>query len=88
LFGVGLPAAFDLDALHAEHEVVTRPVLALTGGEHDTWSEMTADEVEERLAHLPNARHRVVEGAGHYVHLERPDVVLAEVGAFLDEVGP
>jgi pimeloyl-ACP methyl ester carboxylesterase len=88
LFGVGMPAAFDIDALHAEHEVVTRPVLVLTGSEHDTWSEMTPEEVDERLTHLPTARHRVVEGAGHYVHLERPDVVVAEVRAFLDEVGP
>jgi pimeloyl-ACP methyl ester carboxylesterase len=88
VFGVGLPAAFDLDALHAEHEVVTCPVLALTGAEHDTWSEMTPDEVDDRLTHLPTARHHVVDGAGHYVHLERPDAVVAEVAAFLDEVGP
>ncbi len=88
LFGVGLPAAFDLDALHAEHEAVTCPVLVLTGAEHDTWSEMTPEEVDERLTHLHDARHHVVEGAGHYVHLERPDVVVAEVATFLGEVGP
>lgn len=88
LFGVGLPAAFDVDALHAEHEAVTTPVLVLTGAEHDTWSEMTPDELAERLRHLPTARHHVVDGAGHYVHLERPDVVVAEVAAFVDEVGP
>ena len=88
MFGVGLPAAFDLDALHAEHEAVVTPVLVLTGEEHDTWSEMTPEELSDRLTHLPTARHHVVPGAGHYVHLERPDVVLAEIGAFLREVGP
>jgi pimeloyl-ACP methyl ester carboxylesterase len=88
MFGVGLPAAFDLEALHAEHEAVVAPVLALTGGEHDTWSEMTPEELEQRLTHLPTARHHVVEGAGHYVHLERPDAVVAEIAAFVREVGP
>lgn len=88
LFGVGFPAAFDLDALHAEHEAVDVPVLVLTGAEHDTWSEMTAEEVAERLTHLPTARHHVVAGAGHYVHLERPDVVLAEIRTFVGEVDP
>jgi pimeloyl-ACP methyl ester carboxylesterase len=87
LFGVGFPAAFDLEALHAEHEVVRCPVLVLTGAEHDTWSEMTPDEVADRLAHLPDVRHHVVDGAGHYVHLERPDVVVAEVAAFLRAMG-
>jgi pimeloyl-ACP methyl ester carboxylesterase len=88
VFGVGLPAAFDLDALHAEHEAVQAPVLVLTGGEHDTWSEMTDEELAERLTHLPTARHHVVDGAGHYVHLERPDVVVTEIRAFLGEIGP
>ena len=87
MFGVGLPAAFDLDALHAEHEVVTAPVLALTGAEHDTWSEMTTEEVEDRLSHLPDVRHHVVAGAGHYVHLEQPEAVVAEIAAFVREVG-
>jgi pimeloyl-ACP methyl ester carboxylesterase len=26
-------------------------------------------------AHLPKARHSVIEGAGHAVHLEKPDDV-------------
>jgi pimeloyl-ACP methyl ester carboxylesterase len=88
LFGVGFPAAFDVDALHAEHEAVRRPVLALTGAEHDTWSEMTPDELEERLTHLSDVRHQIVEGAGHYVHLEQPEAVLAAVAGFVAEVGP
>jgi pimeloyl-ACP methyl ester carboxylesterase len=87
LFGVGFPAAFDLEALRAEHEVVRCPVLALTGAEHDTWSEMTPDELADRLGDLADVRHHVVEGAGHYVHLERPHAVVAEVAAFLAAVG-
>jgi pimeloyl-ACP methyl ester carboxylesterase len=30
----------------------------------------------------------VVEGAGHYVHLEQPAIVVDAIDAFLDEVGP
>lgn len=36
--------------------------------------------------HLPRARLEVVERAGHYVMLERPDVVNSLVGEFLREV--
>jgi pimeloyl-ACP methyl ester carboxylesterase len=49
---------------------------------------MTDEELAERLTHLPTARHHVVDGAGHYVHLERPDVVVTEIRAFLGEIGP
>lgn len=86
MFNVGLPGDFDVDHLHAEHELVRCPVLVLTGGEDDTWSDMSAEEIEDRLGHLSDARHRVVEGAGHYVHIEQPEAVLAAIDAFLDEV--
>jgi len=87
LFGVGFPGEFDIEHLHAEHEQVTVPVLVLTGAEHDTWSDLSADELEQRLEHLRDARHVVVENAGHYIHIEQPDAVLAAIAAFLDEVG-
>jgi pimeloyl-ACP methyl ester carboxylesterase len=83
MFSAGLPGDFDLAFLYAEFEMVTTvPVLVLTGSEHDTWSEMTADEVADRVAHLPTAVHRVIEGAGHYVHVEQPDAVLAAIAGF------
>ncbi|HUF33100.1 MAG TPA: alpha/beta hydrolase [Acidimicrobiales bacterium] len=87
MFNIGLPGDFDLDQLNAEHEMVACPVLVLTGAEHDTWSEMSDDELAQRLAHLVDARHVVVEGAGHYVHVEQPDAVATAVAAFLAEVG-
>lgn len=88
MFSVGLPDDFDLGYLEAQHEMVRCPVLVLTGGEHDTWSDMTPEEVAERLSGLRDARHHVIEGAGHYVHIESPDVVLAEVTTFLDTAFP
>ena len=86
LFGVGLPADFGLEHLEAEHAMVPCPVLVLTGTEHDTWSDLTDEEIAERVARMPGGRHRVVDGAGHYLHVEAPDAVLAEITAFLDEV--
>ena len=85
-FNIGLPGPFDLSYLEAEHALLHTPTLVLTGGEHDTWSEMSPEEVEERLALLPTARHAVIAGAGHYVHIEQPDAVMAAVTAFVAEV--
>ena len=86
LFSVGLPDDFDIDHLHAEHALVRCPLLVLSGGEHDTWSELSPEATAERLASLGDVRHVVVAGAGHYVHVEQPDAVMAAITAFLDEV--
>ncbi|MEA3076074.1 MAG: hypothetical protein QOF60_982 [Actinomycetota bacterium] len=84
MFSAGLPGDFDLAYLYAEFEMVTSvPVLVLTGSEHDTWSEMTDDEVADRVSHLPTAVHRVIDGAGHYVHVEQPEAVLAAIAEFV-----
>jgi pimeloyl-ACP methyl ester carboxylesterase len=87
LFSVGLPGEFGVEHVKAEYAMASCPALVLTGGEHDTWSELTADEVAARLSSLRSAEHVVVEGAGHYVHIEQPDAVLREVERFLAAVG-
>jgi pimeloyl-ACP methyl ester carboxylesterase len=87
VFGVGLPGSFGIEHLDAEHELVECPVLALTGSEHDTWSDLDDAEVARRVANL-RARHEVIVGAGHYLHVEDPDAVLDAVARFLDEVDP
>lgn len=87
MFSVGMPDDFSIDHLYAEFEDTRCPVLAITGGEHDTWSDLSDEELATRLGYIPNARHHIVEGAGHYVHIERPDEVLRLVTAFLDELG-
>ncbi|MGC8917754.1 alpha/beta fold hydrolase [Streptomyces sp. PG2] len=59
---------------------VRTPVLALHG-ERDRVSPV---EVSERLAEaLPNGRLRVVAGAGHWIHVDRPDEFCELVGEFL-----
>jgi 2-hydroxymuconate-semialdehyde hydrolase len=56
------------------------PVLALHG-ERDRVSPV---EVSERLvAHLPDGHLHVVAGAGHWIHVDRPDEFTKLVGEFL-----
>ena len=86
MFSVGMPDDFSLEHLYAEFESVRCPMLVITGGEHDTWSDLSDDDLAARLAHVPHARHHVVGGAGHYVHIEQPDEVLRLITAFLAEV--
>ena len=67
--------------------IVTAPVLALMSSEPDTWSDLDADEIERRIALFPDARWRSIPGAGHYVHIEQPQLVLGEIESFLSELG-
>lgn len=69
----------------AQYEMVDRPVLVLTGTEADAWTGLPADELRQRLAAL-GARHLVVDGTGHYVHIERPDTVVDALVRFAAEV--
>lgn len=56
------------------------PTLLIAGALDDRYAGIAA-----AMAHvLPEARLEVVEGAGHAVHLERPDRFASLVGAFLD----
>jgi 2-hydroxymuconate-semialdehyde hydrolase len=70
---VGGPPRVDLAKL-------TTPVLALHG-ERDRVSPV---EVSERLVDaLPHGRLHVVAGAGHWIHVDRPDEFCKLVGEFL-----
>jgi len=87
MFGIGIPSEFSHEMLRAELSSVRCPVLVLTGDEEDTWRELSDEEVAERVGWL-RARHEVVPGTGHYVHLEDPDTTMAHIETFLAEVGP
>jgi pimeloyl-ACP methyl ester carboxylesterase len=86
VFGVGLPNAFDIDLLDAELSGVACPLLVLMGTEPDMWSDLPHDERERRISMFADARLIEVAGAGHYVHLEQPDVVVGHIASFLAEV--
>ena len=48
------------------------PMLAITGSEKDTWGPLPEEIVGPRLARVPNLTRVTIEGAGHFVHMERP----------------
>jgi pimeloyl-ACP methyl ester carboxylesterase len=80
---LGTPGPFSEDVLLAQYATLNRPVLALTGSEPDQWSFLAAEDRARRLATLPDATHHVVDGAGHYIHVERPDATIAHLERFL-----
>lgn len=86
-FNVNIPEGFRREIITGEFQRMSRPLLALTGGEEDMWSETSAAEIAERISIFADARHHAVPGGGHYLHLEQPDLVMAHIEDFLDEVG-
>lgn len=48
------------------------PMLAITGSEQDTWGPMPEAIVGPRLAGVKRLQRAVIDGAGHFVHIERP----------------
>jgi pimeloyl-ACP methyl ester carboxylesterase len=85
---IDMPSPFGYEQLLAQHRLVGCPVLVLTGDEPDTWNEVHGDELQRRIANIPDARLVHVPGTGHYVHIEDPDSTMRAIEAFVGEVGP
>lgn len=49
------------------------PMLAVVGGVPDTWGPLPEPMLSKRLAHVPRLDRAVVEGAGHFMHIEKPE---------------
>jgi pimeloyl-ACP methyl ester carboxylesterase len=86
-FQAGVPSDFDVEMLEVEMRMVRCPVLVLMGTEPDTWRDLSPEVEEERAGWLSGRLVRVPD-AGHYVHLEQPDLVVEEILGFVAEVGP
>jgi pimeloyl-ACP methyl ester carboxylesterase len=87
LSNVGVDTSPDVQALQAASAAPPPlPTLYLHGR---TDGCMAADLAADAAAHLPTAGSRVeiVDGAGHFLHLERPDVVNGLIAGFLAEEG-
>lgn len=84
----GLAAALEglgtgtLPSLWDALETVDVPTLILAGG----LDEKFADIGRTMHARLPHSRLTIVDGAGHRVHLERPDAWLEAVATFDEEL--
>ena len=61
---------------------LTMPVLVIAGSLDEKYCRIASD----MHAALPSSRLRIVEDAGHNVHLEKPDEFIREVTAFLSEL--
>src|SRR6185295_16024531 len=48
-------------------------MLAITGSEPDTWGPLPANILEQRLSHVPRLERCTIAGAGHFVHIEKPE---------------
>lgn len=59
----------------------TIPVCFIRGSKSDYISN---DRQPEILSHYPNAKFKTIEGAGHWVHAEKPAELYAAVKQFLD----
>lgn len=69
-----------VDAPAVDLASITTPVLAL----HGELDRVSPVEVSRRLAAaLPHGRLEVVAGAGHWIHIDRPDEFCALVGEFI-----
>jgi pimeloyl-ACP methyl ester carboxylesterase len=86
-FQAAVPSDFDVEMLEVEMRMVRCPVLVLMGTEPDAWRDLTPEEEDERAGWLRTTVVRVPD-AGHYVHLEQPEVVVGHLRRFLAEVGP
>lgn len=87
VFDLGIPDGFSIEMILEGYRDVQVPVLALMSSEDDAWTELSDEEVARRVQALPDARWRSVPGAGHYVHVENPDFVIAETESFLRAIG-
>ena len=85
---IDLPSPFGYEQLLAQHRLVACPVLVLTGDETDTWNEVHGDELDRRIANMPNARVVHVRGTGHYVHIEDPDSTMRRDRSVRGRGGP
>lgn len=60
------------------------PMLAIIGGEQDTWGPLEPELLAHRLSHVPELRRETVADAGHFVHIEQPAAVAELVLDFLE----
>ncbi|MBI3786035.1 MAG: alpha/beta hydrolase [Deltaproteobacteria bacterium] len=62
---------------------IAMPMLAIVGSEHDTWGPLPETLLAERLGYVPDLHRCTIAGAGHFVHIEKPQETAAAVLDFL-----
>jgi pimeloyl-ACP methyl ester carboxylesterase len=73
-------------ATYARHAQVQAPVLILMGS-HDPDFKHPEQEAHTLAGRLPHATAQIIEGAGHHLQVEEPEVVGQSILAFLASCG-
>ncbi len=60
------------DTIGPGYRALRTPMLAIVGSEPDTWGPLPEPLLSERLSNVPELERITVEGAGHFVHIEKP----------------
>jgi pimeloyl-ACP methyl ester carboxylesterase len=85
---IGGPGPFGEHTLRGQYRAIRCPVTVMTGTEPDQWSDLSDDVIAGRVAAMADVAHVRVPEAGHYVHLEQPAAVIAEVPRLLARAEP
>lgn len=75
---------FKSDWIGPAWKQLCRPMLAITGSEPDIWGPLPEEVLSQRLCHVPDLERATVEGAGHFMHMERPGETADLLDDFLD----
>jgi len=68
------------------YQLLPVPMLAVIGSVPDTWGPLPEEILSERLRHVPVLERATVEGAGHFIHMEKPAETAALVRDFLESL--
>jgi pimeloyl-ACP methyl ester carboxylesterase len=60
------------DWVDGSYKQLAAPMLAIIGSIPDTWGPLPEDVLERRLRHVRDLERATVEGAGHFIHMEKP----------------
>lgn len=60
------------DWIGGSYQQLRAPLLAVIGSEPDTWGPLPEDILHSRLQHVPELERAVVDGCGHFIHMEKP----------------
>lgn len=87
---LSVAGTFSLDYMRAFWKEVKAPTLLINGKESgEFWFDkpgavyLEPEDLEHRVSAFPDARLVEIDGAGHMVHFDRPDELLAEIRGFL-----
>jgi esterase len=79
-FHTGLEAHLEADAKKSRAPAYTKPCYMIRGGESDY---VTADHREAILAQFPKVQAKTINGAGHWLHAQKPEIFNRLVADFI-----